>query len=88
MSKLTREEKITILVAQDIISIKRDIEEGDFCFLSFLLRGEDGVAQYNNLTDNQLDIEIQERWDDIADDSESLELAHELNGEPIDLLKV
>ena len=84
---LTREEKINILMAQDIIAIRQDMEFEDYSFICSVLQGE-GWKQYDNLSDKQVDMEFNDRWDDIKDCVETLELAHKLNGEPIDLLKV
>ena len=84
---LTREEKINILMAQDIIGIRQDMEFEDYSFICSVLEG-DGWKQYNNLTDEQVNIEFKDRFEDILDCADTLALAHKLNGEPIDLLKV
>ena len=84
---LSREEKVNILMAQDIVGIKLDMEFEDYSFLCSILQGE-GWTQYNNLSDKQVDMEFNDRWDDIKDCVDTLALAHKLNGEPIDLLKI
>jgi hypothetical protein len=83
---LTKDEKINILVAQDIMSIKNDINCDDYSFLHCILTG-DGWKQYNNLTNEQINSEFVDRFEDIKDCAETLALAHKLNEEPIDLLK-
>lgn len=92
MSKLTRDEKTAILMAQDIISIKDGIDEKDYTFICCILQG-DGFKQYDDLTDDQLDLEFKESWNWITNDKNPnttaiLALSHVLNEEPIDLLKV
>ena len=84
---LTREEKINILTAQDIMSIKQDIELEDYSFLCSILQG-DCFKQYNNLSNKSVDDEFRDRFDDIKDCADTLALAHKLNEEPIDLLKI
>ena len=84
---LTKEEKVNILMAQDIVGIKLDMEFEDYSFLCSILQGE-GWKQYNNLTDEQIEVEFKDRFEDIKDCVETLELAHKLNGEPINLLKI
>jgi len=83
---LTRDEKVAILMAQDIMGIKNDFTFEDFSFICSVLQG-DGWTQYNNLSAKQVDAEFNERWDDIKDCADTLALAHKLNEEPIDLLK-
>ena len=83
---LTRDEKVAILMAQDIVSIKQDIEFEDYSFLCSILQG-DGWKQYDLLTKEQVDMEFNDRWDDIKDCADTLALAHKLNEEPINLLK-
>ena len=85
--KLTREEKINILMAADIVGIKSDFQYEDYSYICSILQGE-GFTQYNNLSDSQLDVELKDIWYKVVDDVEILSLAHKLNGEPIDLLKV
>ena len=92
MSKLTRDEKINILMAQDIIMIEQGIDSKDYYFICCILQG-DGFKQYDDITDDQLDLEFEDRWEWIICDNNPnttaiLALSHVLNGEPIDLLKV
>ncbi len=83
---LTRDEKVNILAAQDIMSIKEDLEYEDYSFIYSVLQG-DGWKHYNDLTDEQVNSEFKDRWDDIKDCAATLALAHKLNEEPINLLK-
>ena len=84
---LSREEKVNILMAQDIVGIKNDFTFEDYSFICSILEGE-GWKQYNNLSDEQIEVEFKDRFEDIKDCVETLELAHKLNGEPINLLKI
>lgn len=82
---MTRQEKINILMANDITDIRNNLENEDYEILCAILQG-DGWKQYNDLTDQEIDIEFCDRWDHIAGgDPEILALAHKLNGEPIKL---
>ena len=83
---LTREEKINILVAQDIISIKQDIEFEDYSFIYHVIVG-DGWKQYKDWSDEEVNSEFKDRFEDIKDCADTLALAHKLNEEPINLLK-
>ena len=83
---LTRDEKVAILMAQDIVDIKRNMVYEDYSFICSILQGE-GWKQYNLLTKEQINMEFLDRWDDIKDCAETLELAHKLNEKPIDLLR-
>ena len=74
-------------MAQDIVGIKQDMEFEDYSFICSVLEGE-GWKQYNNLSDEQIEVEFKDRFEDIKDCVETLELAHILNGEPINLLKI
>lgn len=92
MSKLTRNEKTNILMAQDIIRIEQGIKLKDYEYICCILQGDE-FKQYDDLTDDQLDLEFKQSWDWIINDenpntTEILALSHVLNGEPIDLLKV
>ena len=84
---LTREEKINIMVAQDIISIKADMEIEDYSIIYDLIVGGDGWKQYKDYSDEEVNSEFNDRWDDIKDCADTLALAHKLNEEPINLLK-
>lgn len=84
---LTREEKINILTAQDIIGIKKDMEFEDYSFLCSILQG-DGFKQYKDWSDEEINNEFRDRFDDIIDCADTLALAHKLNEEPIDLLRL
>jgi len=92
MSKLTRDEKTAILMAQDIIRIKQGLKTKDYEYICCILQG-DGFKQYYEITDDQLDSEFKESWnwiinDNNYDSTKILALSHVLNGKPIDLLKV
>ena len=86
MSKFTRDEKTCFLAAKDILQIKEDMNNGDYELAWAVITGE-FYMQYNNMTEDQLDSEFEERWDEIKDSVEILAFAHVLNNEPIDLLK-
>ena len=83
---LTRDEKINILIAQDIVSIKQDMEFEDYSFIYHVIVG-DGWKQYKDWSDEEVNSEFKDRFDDIKDSVDVLALAHKLNEEPIDLLK-
>lgn len=86
---LNRKEKINLMAAWDIVSIKEDLENGDYSLLyGVLVGGDEGYTPYDLLTDEQLEDEFQERLDDLKRYNEVVELASILNNEPIDLLKV
>ena len=82
-----KDEKIALLVAQDIVSIKNSMKNKDYEYICCVLAG-DGFKPYKSLSDYELEAEFKERWGDIKGSVEVLELAHKLNEEPIDLLKL
>ncbi len=82
---MTRQEKINILMAQDIISIKDDMEDNNYEVFCAMLQG-DGWKQYNECTDDEIDMLFDASWSDITEDHRILELAHKLNGKPIKLV--
>lgn len=86
---LTREEKVNILMAQDIVRIKDHLDGEYYSYLCDILTGG-GWTQYDKLTDEQIDVEFKESWSNILDDDDVqvLALAHKLNGKPIDFLKI
>ena len=58
---MTRNERVAILVADDIINIKNDILVfKDYSYIWAICTG-DGFTQYNKMTDEQITSEIQER---------------------------
>jgi len=73
MSELSRRSKTNLLVANDILSIKSDMNTSDYQFLSAIITGE-GFTQYNNMTEDELNSEFEEQWGDIKDNPEALEL--------------
>jgi hypothetical protein len=73
MSELSRSAKTNLLVANDILSIKSDMNAGDYQFISAIITGE-GFKQYNNMTEDELNSEFVEMWGDIKDNPEALEL--------------
>lgn len=86
---LTREEKINILTAQDIMVIKQDMEFEDYSFLCSILQGtNEDFEQYKDWSDDEVNSEFKERFQDILDDADTLALAHKLNEEPIDFLRL
>jgi len=73
MSKLSRNAKTNLLVANDILSIKSDMNAGDYQFISAIITGE-GFTQYNNMTEKELNSEFKEQWENIKDNPEVLKL--------------
>jgi len=73
MSKLSRNAKTNLLVANDILSIKSDMNAGDYQFISAIITGE-GFTQYNNMTEKELNSEFKEQWEAIKDNPEVLKL--------------
>jgi hypothetical protein len=84
---LTKNEKINILIAHDIMSIKNDINKKNYNFIYCVLRGR-GWKQYDDLDNSQINKEFNDRLDHIKECMETLALANELNDRPIDLLKM
>lgn len=69
MSRLmTREQKVTDLIINDINSIIESYGYGDTSFIDSVLRG-DGWIQYNNLTDEEIDTEWYEQFEDLVDEN-------------------
>lgn len=63
---MTRDEKVNLLVACDIRSIRNDMYDNDFSYLESILRGA-GWVQYVDLTDEEVDEEFEARscdWDE------------------------
>lgn len=52
MKIMTREKMLSLNMAHDIVSIKYDIQKGDYDFLESLLHGD--FEQYDKWTDEQL----------------------------------
>jgi hypothetical protein len=65
MSK-TREEMVDLLVKWDTNSIRNDLFYDDTFFLDAVLRG-DGWIPYNQLTDKQILVEYEQRYEDYPD---------------------
>jgi len=65
MSNLSRIAKTNLLVANNILSIKSDMNVGDYQL---------GFTQYNNMTEDELNSEFEDRWEDIKDNPEVLKL--------------
>jgi len=78
--KFSREEKVSILMAEDIIDILSGVKNGDYEFVCRVLRG-DGYVPYEQLRD--LDEEFENRYDNVKDRPEIMGLANIVNGEPI-----
>ena len=57
--KLSREEMIQALWEHDLKGIREDMASGDTDYLCAILHG-DGFTQYNNLSDEQLLVELHE----------------------------
>ena len=58
-SKKTREEMVSKLVDNDIVSIFDSNRQDDYSFLNSVLRG-DGWRQYNQLTDEEIKNEYED----------------------------
>jgi hypothetical protein len=87
-SKFTRDEKTNLLMAWDIFALREDLKKNDYQMICGILRGE-GYQQYDNMTEEDFDNEFYEKYDEqIKYSTKILQLAHVLNGEPINLLKV
>jgi hypothetical protein len=87
MKKFTSKEKIALMMGEDILEIKESISEKDYKLISDILMGE-RYKPYADLSKQEIDEEFDKRYDDIIFNTEALALAHVLNGEPIDLLKI
>lgn len=61
---LTRDQVIERLTAQDVATILRNIDEGDYEFLAQIIQG-DGFTQYRNMKPDQLEEEYGVREDSI-----------------------
>jgi hypothetical protein len=66
MSK-TREEMVDLLVKWDISTIRDDLFSDETFFLDAVLRG-DGWTPYNQLTDEQVLAEYEQRCEDYPDE--------------------
>ena len=73
MSELSISAKTNLLVANDILSIKSDMEVSDYQLLWAIIAGQD-FTQYNNMTEDELNSEFEDRWEAIKDNPEALEL--------------
>jgi hypothetical protein len=65
--KKTREEMVDLLVKWDIDTVRSDLFSDDISFLDAVLRG-DGWIPYNQLTDEQVLVEYEERCEDYLDE--------------------
>ena len=63
---MTREEKIAFLVECDIKTIKEDLDNRDFEYLTAILTG-DGWTQYSFMSDEMIDQEYKCQSDTIED---------------------
>lgn len=57
--RLSRHQKSCYLVCRDIIEIKDDMNNDDYELISCILFGH-GWKQYNNLTDEQIELEFKD----------------------------
>ena len=64
--KMTREEKIAFLIECDIKTIKEDLDNRDFEYLTAILTG-DGWTQYSFMSDEMIDQEYKCQSDTIED---------------------
>ena len=88
MKKFTSKEKIALMMGEDIIHIRESISEKDYKLIFDILMGGEKYKPYAELSKHEIDEEFDNRYDDIIFNTEALALAHVLNGEPIDLLKI
>tara|TARA_B110000503_G_scaffold135460_1_gene216132 strand:+ start:242 stop:508 length:267 start_codon:yes stop_codon:yes gene_type:complete len=88
MKKFTSKEKIALMMGEDIIHIRESISEKDYKLIFDILMGGEKYKPYAELSKHEIDEEFDKRYDDIIFNTEALALAHVLNGEPIDLLKI
>ena len=65
---LTRQEKVDAMVDDDIHMIKEAALQQDYEFLAAVLTGE-GWVPYNQLTDEQVDVEYNERAESMGVDA-------------------
>lgn len=65
---LTRQEKVDAMVDDDIDMIREAMIEQDYEFLAAVLTGE-GWVPYNQLTDEQVDAEYNERAESMGVDA-------------------
>ena len=75
---LTREQVIERLTAQDVRYIERCLAEGDYEFLTQIIKGEHFI-QYNNMTYNALIDEYMVREDEIQEIIEDDDLPYPLD---------
>ena len=74
----SKKEKINLLVAEDIISIQDYMIHHDYEYFYAVLTG-DGFTSYNNMSENEINNEFNERWDNIKGNFKILELADKFN---------
>ena len=87
-SKFTRNEKTSLLMAWDIVALREDLKKNDYQMICGILKGE-GYQQYDNMTEEDFNEEFYEKYESqIIYSTKILQLAHVLNGEPINLFKV
>ena len=75
---LTREQVIERLTAQDVRTVLRAAEEGDYQFLCDIIQGN-GIVAYNNMKPADLEAEYATREDDIEILIEDGELPYEVD---------
>ena len=81
---MTKQEKINLLVADDIISIKESMVHEDYDYLYHVLTGL-FFTPYPKLSKTQLEDEFNERLDNIKGNFKVLSLAEKINEKPIKL---
>lgn len=74
---LTREQVIERLTAEDVRTIIRAADDGDYSFLGDVIQGN-GFTQYNHMTPSALETEYVEREDNIEQLIEDGEMPYEL----------
>jgi hypothetical protein len=76
---MTREEKVVLLMAWDVVKLKEDFGKNDYEYLIDILIGKkSGFTSYGDLTDKEVDLLYQEAVDDDRLDDEVKELAEKL----------
>lgn len=78
--KMKQEEKVALLMAQDIVGIKEGFLVQNYSFICSILEGE-GWTQYSRLVTSQVNDEFENRKDDF--DSEIFDLAEKILGKKI-----
>jgi hypothetical protein len=91
MAKFTREEMINILAAAEIFAIGLELSKKKYGLLLSIIKGDEPLYKpYSASSDADIIVTFTRMFPLIKEAPNShniLALAHEINGEPIDLLK-